>query len=260
MAASTRFRDSIRAYIPVWLSDRLKKNVGFRFLWAVVATHDALADVTVEGVQAAWPGQGTPSALALIGRTRGLVRWQDEASDSYAMRLRGWLETWARARTREMALQLHGYLRSKPKVRVITRGGEWITVGTDGTVTEQDASWDWDSLSHPERASWWSDLWIVIYTSQYLVRPGTMGALPAIDDGYGLGQMVPRTDFDAIATMLGELKGAHSRIRAIIWCSDPTLFDPAVPATCPDGTWGGWGYGTPSTCTRDLTSCRYWEI
>ena len=225
-----------------------------------LGTHDVLADVALEGLQAAWPGMGTPDALGLIGRTRGLVRWQDEPDSSYQLRLRGWLECWARARTREIAAQVHGYLRSKPMVRLISRAGVWVSVDRDGVLTECEAPWNWDSISHPERSGWWSDLWMVVFTDQYPKRPGTLGSLPAHDDGLGLGHMVPRVECDILRAWIGELKGAHSLIRAVIWCDDPTMFDPKNPVNVPDGTWGAWGYGDPSDCTRDLQHCRYWEI
>lgn len=62
-----RFRDTLRKILPWWLSDRREqgKTVGFRYLWAIVAPLDAAMDVLVQGVNAWFPGRGTPTALAV---------------------------------------------------------------------------------------------------------------------------------------------------------------------------------------------------
>ena len=59
------FRETLRRYVPPWLSDRPQtgKTVGFRFLYCLVAPLDAGVQAAIEGVQARYPGIGTPTAL-----------------------------------------------------------------------------------------------------------------------------------------------------------------------------------------------------
>lgn len=272
MSARVRLRDTLRRLVPWWLSDRSppgvdpgpsNTNVGFRFIWSMVAPLDNAVEQIVQGIQAAWPGVGTPTALPYIGRTRGIVRGMTETDDHYAERLRGWLEAHAAQRTVGLATQLHEYIDGNPRVRIVTRRGDWVTVDTDGTVSFATQAWDWDSVSNPERSGDWSDLWIIIYPTTWAARAGTLGGLTG-DDGYGIGQMVPHANADTVRQIIAEWKGAHSRIRCVVWTTLSTQFDPATPASLPNGKWGQWsneeaGSGSRVASSRDLTHCRFWE-
>lgn len=269
-SALVRFRDAFRSYIPPWLSERLQtgRNRGFSLLWSMIAPLDAAADVLLQGMRAAWPGKGTSTALPYIGRTRGLIRNQNETDAEYAERLRGWLDEWREAGSQlQIAKVVHEYLRTRPKVRIVNRAGKWITVDTDGTVTTHQATFDWDSVSHPERAGYWSDLWLVVYSAP--TQWGTSG--PFLDtagaptwgaDQLGIGHDDTREEYDALTGLLAQWKAAHSLIRAVIFTSDATLFDPTTPASLPNGQWGEWGNhnsGSRVASSRNLTTCRYWE-
>ncbi|MDX6480352.1 MAG: hypothetical protein QOG85_862, partial [Gaiellaceae bacterium] len=238
----------------------------FRFLYALVAPLDALLDQVQQGLASWFPGRGTPTALPYIGRSRGIIRNQGESEASYAERLGRWLDTWPEAASQELiAVAIHQFLATHPRVRVITRSGLWLTCEADGTIVRTEAAWDWDSISHPQRndpdAPWWSDMWIVVQLSPWAQRPGTLGDLTG-DDGFALGHLATHPEVDAIKGLIAQWKGAHSRVRAVIWTTDATLFDPEEPASCPNGRWGAWGIydGTsyvPSD--RNITTCRYWE-
>lgn len=270
MSVEIRFVDVLKKLTPPWLSDRTSsgRTRGFRLLWAMVIVLDAVVEWTIQGFFARYPGKGTPTALPLIARSRLLIRWQDESEASFTARLRAWLDTLEQMGTElELAKQIHGYLRSKPRVRIITRAGRWTTVNEDGSVEFHDAPWDWDSVSHPGRndpeAPWWSDRWIVVYVSSELWphRPGTLGDLTG-DDGFARGHFATHTEVDVVKGIIFQWSGAHTRARAVIWTTDDTLFDPEDPETCPDGTWGGWSIndgGSQVLGGRDLESCRYWE-
>jgi len=269
MSALTRFRDVFRKFIPNWLADRrfapAKRFAGFGFLWSMIAPLDTAMQVILEGVQAAWPGKGTPSALPYIGRSRLLIRGQGESDTDYAAYLRTWLELHPLAGSQKgIALVLHNYLGNKPRVRVISRAGHWVTVEEDGTVTEEDATWDWDSVSNPERndvdAPYWSDLFVVIYPTQWSTRV-FISDLDWNGTG-GLGHDVTREEVDAVRGLFAQWKGAHNRIRAVIWTTNGALFDPSDDLTKPDGTWGWWSdrdntYRQQSG--RNRSDCRIWE-
>lgn len=262
-----RFRDLIRSYVPPWLSDRPqnKRTAGFRYLWTLTAPLDALAEVLAQGIASWMPGVGTPTALPVIGRSRGIIRGKGELDVDYAARLVAWLDTWAEASTEErIARAVHEYLPNHPRVRVVTRWGLWVTV-EDGAVTKRTGPWDWDSVSHPERsdpdAPFWSDLWIIVTGAPFALRSGTFGDLTG-EDGYALGHMASVQDVDAIKGLIAQWKGAHTCIRAVIWTSDPDLFDPDVPESLPNGNWGAWGAYDGSSYVasdRNTTTCRYWE-
>jgi hypothetical protein len=268
MTVSRRFRDEIRSYVVSWLSDRHfatpERSAGFRYLWAMVAPLDAAADILVQGLRAALPGQGTPTALPLIGRSRGIIRGVGESDDAYGLRLTKWLDRWRIAGTAEaIARSIQEYCANHPKVRIITRSGVWVTLELDGTITRTNAAWNWDATSNPERAGYWSELFIVVYPSPWATSGAYGdGTLYGIGTGLGLGHQDTRGEYDAIRGLLGQWKSAHSKIRAVIWTSDATLFDPTSPGTCPNGSWGEWGNtgsGARVASSRNYSVCRYWE-
>jgi hypothetical protein len=265
---SLRVRDLLARVLPPWLAERVqqKKTVGYRYLWGLIAPLDALLDMLNQGIASWFPGIGTPTSLPYIGRSRGLLRGQAETPTEYGARLSRWLEIWPDAGASELiAVSIHEFLASHPRVRIVNRSGFWLTVEEDGTIVRQEAAWDWDSVSHPERndpdAPWWSDEWLIVQLSPWDIRPDTLGDLTG-DDGFALGHLATHQEVDAVKGLFDQWKGAHSRFRAVIWTTDPDRFDPDEPSSCPDGTWGAWGMydgGSYVASGRDLTSCRYWE-
>lgn len=262
--ARRRLRDILADLVPPWLSDRVGKNVGYRFLWAIVALFDHLIEIALQGLVARFPGAGTNTALPLIGRSRGIPRGRNETASSYAERLRTFLEQWSRAGSdEETARQLQAYLNAGTRIRVFRRkDGACLTLNADGTVVRHaTTAWDWDSVSHPERAGFWSEEWIVVYSTPFALRPGTIGDVTGMD-GRCLGHMSTPQEADVARGILGSWKSAHTRVRAVIFTSDASLFDPDTPASMPDGTWGAWstrGSSSRVASGRNLTTCRYWE-
>jgi hypothetical protein len=256
-SAPLRFRDIFR--VPWWLADRPGRTVGYRVVWTLIAMLDAFADVMLQGLQAAWPGIGTPSALPMIGRSRGIIRGQADTHATYAEKLRRWLDYWRDAGTqRAIAVALHEYLGNGPRVRVVNRAGFMTTVDTDGTITTTTCAWDWDSSSNPERSGYWWDQWIIVYPTQWAVRGEFGGGDTVGGDALGLGHDVTRVEFDAVKGLLEQWKSAHSIVRAVIWTSDASRFDPATPASLPNGNWGQWHSGT-GVSDRDTSTSRYWH-
>lgn len=262
---SLRFRDSLRKLVPPWLSDRFTSGltVGFRFLWVMIAPLDVAIESLVQGIRAAWPGAGTPTALAAIGRSRGILRGQADTDDEYATRLRGWLDSWRDAgSSEELARQIHLYLNNRPRVRVVNRAGKWVTVETDGSVTRNQQAFGWDNVSHPERAGYWSEEWIIVYPDQWSTA-GNWGAGDGQTWGnadLGFGHGVTRVEYDAIYNLITTWKSAHSYVRTVIFSSTTGAFDPTNPGSLPDGSWGTWETysGGNSVPSRD-DAHRYWE-
>lgn len=267
----------LRVLVPWWLSDRpisrpgeKKKNVGYRFLYTWSVALDAGIEALVQAWQAPMPGKGTATAMPFIGRNRGLIKAQDDTEESYAARLRKWLdpEQWPRCgQMYAVARRTQEYLSSHPRIRVVNRAGVYLTLETDGTYSITKTAWDWDSVSHPERndpaAPFWSELFVIVYTDQFPIC-GNWGADDDDDfgDRAGFGHEVAAVDYYAEKGLLAVWKSAHTKIRAVIWCTDPDLFDPEDTDTLPDGTWGQWserGGDIRVASGRNLTSCRYWE-
>jgi hypothetical protein len=274
-------RDGLKAIVPNWLANRPGLHVGFKFLYSIALMCDVMLEVALEGIRATWPGKGTNTALALVGQGRGILRGENESNSSYATRLRAWLTTWQNAGSAEvLAQQIQAYLGNNPVVRVVDRSGNWVTANADGTTTFQvDTAWDWDSVSNPERAGWWSDLWITVTPSEWPVYAGGL-ADPAFvaawgtTTGFGLGHEVPRASVDAILNLVHTWKGAHTWLVAIIWILPANGFGPLfVPGNLgltgnPDGRWGNWSYNvsgvqrpirtTAPGLTSGSGSVRYW--
>jgi hypothetical protein len=272
VSVAVRFKDALRSFIVPWLSDRPGqengKTVGFRVVSTMVEAADMASDMMVQALQAPWPGLGTPTALTKIGRSRGMIRGQGESDDDYAARLRTWLDRWRQAGSMlAIGRSIHEYLANHPRVRVYNRAGACTEIAeTTGDVTHFAAgttAWDWDSVSNPERAGYWWDLWICVYPTEWadtgLWGDGRLWG----DRDSGIGHIVTREEVDAIKGEIAQYKSAHSHVRAVIWTSDAALFDPTVPASQPDGTWGQWsvpGSDPRVASGRNTTSCRYWEL
>lgn len=268
MTAKERFRDAFTAWIPSEFASRPGLDVGYRFLWSVGAICDAGAEVLSQGIQAAWPGVGTPTALPLIAASRGITRGLADTTETFAAKLVDWVERRrVKGSARELARQIQEYLPGSPRVRVICRNGVWTTRNTDGSVVVEEAIWDWDSVSHPERANWWSNLFVVIYTDIYPVQGnyGDVGRVYGMNEG--VGHKIPKSQLYELRSLMAEWKAGHSRIRAVIWTADNTQFDPTDTFSCPNGTWGSWSepaiFGDPTSPrvrSARFTNCRYWEF
>jgi hypothetical protein len=269
ISPSGGWRSITARWIVWWLSDRVEEGLftGYAIWWVVAATLDGLYQMALEGVWASWPGFGTPTALSLIGRSRGMIRGMQESDDSYALRMISWLTRWHHAGSQENLIQaIYEYCLGQPPCFIVNRSGTRVSVASDGTMTTDVITWDWDSLTNPERAGFWSELWIVVFYPPWAIDGSTLPAWEWGQPDPGYGHLSPRVDVDAIKGMLvtgPSQHSAHSYVRAIIWSYDPTLFNPSNPSTMPDGTWGEWGYSpTPNAAFQQsgrFLSCRYWE-
>lgn len=267
-------RDAVKSFVPVWLSNRVGKNNGFKFIYTCALMCDILLTYAVEGIYSWFPGYALgasnltvdqASALPMTGRSRGIPQGIGEPDVSYAARLVPWLDDWKEAGSSEILLKmLWAYLGSAPRMRIIDRSGNWVTIDNGGVTSKTTSSaFDWDSVSNPERAGMWSDMWIVVYPDQFGQRPGTLGALTG-DDGNGIGMLVPHVEADTLRAILQLWKGAHVFLRAVIFTTNSALFDPTDVSTCPQGTWGQWsnveaGSGSRVASGRRLNDCRFLE-
>ena len=251
---------NLERIVPWWLRNRPGLDRGYKYIWASAVMCDAMIDALMQGVQAAWPGFGTPTALTEIGGTRGIVRGLSDTPDEYAARLRSWLDDYARMGSDEsIARGLHEYLRGRPMVRVVDRHGQWTEVDTSGNLRTFSAAWDWDSVSDPTAATDRpTDIWIVVYGSAYLHQPDWV----SLDSGHGVGHTAPIGEVDQAVAILKQWKPAHNWIRCVLWVDDPSELDPEGAIGLPDGNWGHWGKddGTGARVASRNRNFRYWEF
>src|SRR6185436_7354081 len=123
----------------------------------------------------------------------------------------------ARAGSQEaVAIAIHEYLADHPRVRVVNRAGRMVTCAADGSITVEDVSWDWDSVTNPENATHWWDQWVVVYPTQWS-RDGLWGDPGVWGGDLGFGHDVPRADVDAVLALFRQYKAEQTYIRTVIW-------------------------------------------
>lgn len=228
---------------PVWMTRPIIR----KFVSAMLLLCDLGNRVLLESLYARYPGIGTPTALPLIGQSRGMIKGMDDTDATWSVKLLRWLDRWLIAGgQRAIGLAIQDYCAGAPKVRVVNRYGRMTTIESSGLISWEDVAWDWDSLSHPRRNDvdepFWSEIFIIVYTPPWAISDELGTNTPADS---GIGQLCPRVDVDAIRALIEQWKSAHTYVRAVLWAYDATLFDPDTPATMPDGTWGSWGYMPP---------------
>ncbi len=264
--------DLLRRVVPKWLSERILAGfvVAFRFLYVMVSRLDAGTEILLQLTNARYPGIGTPTALALIGASRGLIRGIGETNAQYAAYLNQWRALQAdKGGMRSLAKAIAHYC-GNVKVVVVNRGGTVVTVAaTTGAVTTQHAGdyavpWNWDGVSNPEKAGHWSELWVLVFSPPWAKR-GAWGdvGLKWGADALGFGHLSNHVDHDAIRLLVAEWKRASSRVNCVVFVYAAALFDFTTPAYMPDGTFGKWSRPSASNPKERVgsrfTDCRYWH-
>lgn len=288
-------RHALASFVPNWLSNRPGLNVGYRILFTIALVFDTLVETMLQGLYAAMPGKGTPTALSYIGQGRGILQGPNEPNSSYATRLRAWLASWFNAASDEiLCIMLQNFLCNAnivqgatvggviPSVTIFDRAGHWVTANNAGvTSSGTDTNWNWDSISNPERIGSWSDIWIIVNPDPFKTwegvgKTGWVNPAPAIPmgggsyanaqwqlggpQGVGLGHQVSRAYVNGMLSIISTWKGAHIFVVNVIWTNvaSPLLFSPGnLTATGnPDGTWGKWGVRNSGTGVYQASRTR----
>ncbi len=241
MSAGIDLRSKIRTLGPGWLLGGVG-HLGYRFLYTFGLFADLAIQNVIEGVRAKWPQIGTPTALAMTGRSRNIIRGLAETDDAYAARLLGWRDDWKHAGSAYALMrQVQAYLTPhSPKLRIVNGNGTWYTLNSDGT-TERAAvnNWNWDN--HPEL---WSRCWLIIYPPAGLwTRTGTWGSLSGVTwgslSGTTWGTTALPDQIRDIQHLIDDWRSAASLYVNVIVSFDEFAFDPTHTAPpLPDGTWG----------------------
>src|SRR5580704_5202873 len=154
----TGWRNSLRNLVTNWQSYRPNAQNGWIWLWSMVLPLDIELENMLQSVNDWAPGSpdASPSALPLIGQSRGILQGEAETDDHYAQRLIAWrLTTKKNGDSLTPAQQIQNYLGNTPTVRVFERlfsltgapQATYYTANPDGTTSKVVANWDWDSVT-----------------------------------------------------------------------------------------------------------------
>lgn len=158
--ARLTYASGLRRIMPPWL----QRRVGGALMEAIGEQIDTLVDRTALSVKVRFPGHDPAAidedALALIGRDRKIRRGPAESAETYAARLRGWLDA-HRLRGGDYGLleQLYAYTRGWLDVRmdVVAQSGKRRWIDTAGTITADSIAWGGDGSDR------WARIWVFFY-------------------------------------------------------------------------------------------------
>jgi hypothetical protein len=264
-----------------WLSPTfLQGPTGQAFDYAMWIQYDALADAASYAVRARFPDCCPDDAFPWLAQDRQIDRGPNEGVDSYASRLRQWLDLWAVAGGAPSVLRaLTGFLvpgsYTIETVKDTTADGVYTiwdvsTGGSDPPTHYQESpgNWNWDATMNdgrtqpvkPGRA------WVVIYAGPWAQDltwndPGTWG------DGGTWDTTATPDQVAGIHAQVEKWKDDGSIVPWIIVAFDPLWFVPTLPAGdphLPDGTWGEWCKvvtigGVRQYAISRTQSASYWD-
>lgn len=238
-------REAMLTFAPSWL----QTDDGEKLLTVIGALLDAQMEWTHNGIFARFPRYRSTDTLAEIGHDRRIPRGAFEDNDTYAERLRRWLDLWLYAGNPFAILgMIQAYLAPyEVPMRLVNDRGSWYTLLPDGTREWllAEGNWDWSSLSSNHPTPSWSRFWVILYPPHELWSRG-----PLVDDaelwdgavdspGYTIGTTAKPEQVASILQIIKLFKDAKSRCQNVIISFDPDAFAPTDTAPPnPDGWWG----------------------
>ncbi len=265
---SLSFRTTIARYIPPWLAARVAsgKVRGFKILYTLALLADLGMENAYQGLQAGFPGVGTPEALPLIGRDRCIRRGIDETDEAYAARLITWLDDWKGAGNPFAIMHaVRGFCApAMPRIRIVNASGTWYTLNPDDSVeivqTWGAINWNWDGLP----AALPTQIWVIIYSDAGpWTVDGTWGDGGKWGDGRSWGTSATPDQVRVLRSIVNDFKSAGDRCRNIIIAFDPASFVPGAAPNAsgmPDGSWGHWSKTVAGVrVAARLETARYFD-
>lgn len=209
------FRDSILKVAPRWLANG---NVG-KVLYAIGVHLDLLGDVVIAGIRKRYPEADSEDAAAAIGRDRKIIRGRDESYETYAPRLRRWLDDHPRrGNPYAMLRQLYAFWAADPRSEIslayIGPNKSYFSMNAAGEITRIITSaWvppDWTP-------SGWAR-WLLIYAWPDPLDPPIQYGDPGETWGSGRvwGSGLSSQDVADIRRVPRQWGNAHSRGRIML--------------------------------------------
>lgn len=184
-----------------------------------------------------------PDALAAMGRDRRVVRGIGESSQSYAVRLRRWLDDRKQCGSPfALMKKLAEFCGPLPSFRTVDARGNWFSRDANGVESYllNQGNWNWDNrplneLGKPR----WSRFWVIVYPNGlWMPYPNNWGDTSGQSWGESSNTWGSTATHDQIDTLRGivqDWKPAGTKNVSIIFAFDAASFAPSAPE--PDGTW-----------------------
>lgn len=248
-APGPSLRSIVSKAVPTWLANVPGFRRLFSLLWTTALLGDELREIAWQGQQAAYPGVGTATAIPYLAASRGLLQGPAESNALFVARLINFRATMrqqgspeSRVRAIQAFLVGQGNLGAGvyPVVRTIDRAGRATTIDASGNVTVTIVTgWDWDELGGWVDASryhtpaevdgYWSDLWVLV-EDPFTHYTGFSDAnwLAAWNTGeQTVDGLCSQAVVAGVESLCETFKGAHTYVRQVVFCADPTTFTPS---------------------------------
>lgn len=222
------FRDSILEISPPFLVEEGGTAEAIQYATGLML--DAHSQWATEGVKAAMPGYGTPTALYLIGRDMQIDRGPNETDAHYIGRLQRAVDSHrVRGSGPELLKQLLAWFspRTDVPLRIVSNSAVWHSINTTTEVvtkTVVGTNWTWDTFT-PTR--WWRG-WVIINSTIGPWAPdGVWGDPGDFGDGGTWGSTATLGEVAQIRRIVDKWKPAHITCMNIIVTFDATDFEVA---------------------------------
>lgn len=269
--AARGLRDIVTSLSPSW-----KANGFFeKFDYSLISIGDILIEKVSQAIASRIPTRTqTTTSLPYIGADRLIPQGLVESTSAYALRLQRAYDDWRKAgMARAVMSQLLGYLTPyNQRIVAVSQKSVWDYFPNGSSpsstpshvpstaATSPTANWDWDSVSDPNKVSWWWRVWLILDADPlyptWVTTEGTWGDGDLWGDSTkSWGLSVPSTVISSIRAIVKLWKPKAAWVRWIIVSFDSTLFGPTdAPgaATLPDGKWGPWSKITTNATTGRL--------
>jgi hypothetical protein len=249
--AKRGFLSIFRFLAPSWLTTGEYELV----LESLASLKDAFMQRMLDSLEARFPSRAGPSALALIGADRAIMRGSTETDVAYSARLPGFRQLGAHL-TRGNAFAILtqvAALLGEIKVSLVDGRGTLSVLDVDGTFTvTRGVAWDWDGAVDPWR------FWLILEPNPERpdIVPHPLIGAPSLyggalgTPGYTIGQQgVTAEDVRRLRALFVGRTPWHpsgtTPVMAIIRLSGD-------PYPAPDGTWDTWSGRDPEL--------RYWNL
>ena len=184
-SAKNGLRDLILSIAPPWLRSGIRPgplNGGMgdaKYIYQFGLLGDALLEKLDQAVRARMPGQGTVTALPILGDDRVLIQGPGEPDASFILRLKSFLQDWSYAGSHWALLEQTRFYMTPflPLVRMVSNTGVWDWFESQAPNANADGSWippihwphpggnfNWDG----DTTAWWR-VWQIIFPGLSIV-------------------------------------------------------------------------------------------